>query len=74
MKIEMQKVDSSNLAKAGYDAETKTLRIEFRGSGQVWDYEDVSEKTFENLLAAPSIGKFFNQSVKDTYYGSRVSG
>lgn len=43
-------VASSNLASYGYDAEAKTLVVEFR-SGAVWAYEGVGEEVFARLRA-----------------------
>lgn len=55
-----REVKSSAIRSVGYDPDTKILSIEFN-HGKVYDYLDVSEETFEEMLKAPSIGKFYNQ-------------
>lgn len=51
-------VASSNIASVGYDPDSETLEIEFN-SGAVWQYFNVSENVYRELLAG-SVGKFFN--------------
>jgi hypothetical protein len=68
--IEMLPIVSSNLASAGYDAETQTLRIEF-GSGSVYSYSGVSPGIYQALMTAPSPGRFFSQNIKDRYSTTR---
>ena len=58
-------LNSSAIAVATYDAEKRTLHLEFRGGGS-YRYFAVPSFTFEALLAADSAGAFWN-SVKDNY-------
>ncbi len=55
---------SSNLRSASW--EDGKLRIEFLRGG-VYEYADVPRKTFDEMLAAESCGKYFIQNVKDVY-------
>lgn len=55
-----REVKSSAIRSVGYDPDTKILSIEFN-HGKVYDYLDVPEETFEEMLKAPSVGKFYNQ-------------
>ncbi len=75
--MEMQPVSSSNVAAVGFESsdpensETGTLRVEFK-SGSTYDYQNVPQSTFDALVSAESVGRAFNQLVKNVYVGSRV--
>ncbi len=56
-------VSSSNLASVGYDAESKTLEIEFQ-SGSIYQYFAVPEKIFSGLMSAASRGRYFDAYIK----------
>ena len=64
-------VSSSNLAAVGYEAMTQTLEVEFHG-GQVYQYYGVPKQMFDELMQAPSAGKFFNLYIREGYAYSRV--
>lgn len=59
-------VTSSSVLSVGYDRSTLTLEVEFQ-NGSVYQYFDVPELVFHELMAAPSVGRYVNQSVKDSY-------
>ncbi|WP_341702605.1 KTSC domain-containing protein [Ferrovibrio sp.] len=61
--MKMQPIKSSNLKAVGYDAESKTLRVEF-GSGGAFDYAGIDQKMFDKFLKADSQGKFFHAHIK----------
>lgn len=61
--MEMRSVESSNVRAVGYDAETRTLRVEYKGGG-VYEYPNVEPSLYADLLAAESVGKFCHQHVK----------
>lgn len=65
-------VVSSNLASVGYDPNTKTLEIEFKISGRVYQYRNVPEDVYQNLMQALSKGRHFNANIKDSYSYTRV--
>ena len=48
-------VESTNIVSIGYDANTKTLEIEFRG-GAVYQYDGIAEATHTELMASSSPG------------------
>ncbi|MGO9894433.1 MAG: KTSC domain-containing protein [Bryobacteraceae bacterium] len=52
--------NSSAIAQHGYDAESKTARIEFRG-GRIHEFPGVEPTEYEAFAAAPSLGKHFHQ-------------
>jgi hypothetical protein len=66
-------VDSSSLVSVGYDAERTLLEIELV-NGRVYRYVDVPEILYRRLLAAPSLGAFFNHEIRDVYAYAEVTG
>ncbi|MBV8518447.1 MAG: KTSC domain-containing protein [Acidobacteria bacterium] len=69
--MESQLVDSSVLLSVGYDAERSVLKVRFR-NGRLYFYLDVPRAVYERLMAAPSIGKYLNETIKPTYRAVRV--
>ena len=69
----MQKnlVASSNLASVGYSRETETLEIEFL-DGSVYQYYNVPENMYDELMGAGSKGQFLHAYIKNAYPYSRV--
>ena len=57
-------VTSTQLASIGYDPATLTLEVEFRKGG-VYQYVGISAETHERLMAAESIGTFFNTVIRE---------
>lgn len=69
--MERQSVSSSNLAAVGYDAGSETLEIEFN-NGRIYQYYNVPEFMYDNLMAAPSVGVYFNAEIKNAYTCSQI--
>ncbi|MCO4091463.1 MAG: KTSC domain-containing protein [Sphingorhabdus sp.] len=69
--MEMHNVDSSNVAAVGYEEDSQTLQVEFN-NGSTYQYFDVPQAIFDDLLGASSVGQYLNQNVKGTYRYSRV--
>ncbi|MGE8452092.1 MAG: KTSC domain-containing protein [Pseudomonadales bacterium] len=69
--MDRQKVSSSNVQSVGYDAASETLEIEFN-NGAVYQYFDVPERIYNDLINADSVGGYLAQHVKGTYRFSRV--
>ena len=59
----MIKVASSNIKSIGYDGD---LHVEFL-NGAIWLYAKVPQKTYDELMAADSIGGFFCKHIKPKY-------
>ncbi|MFN3762814.1 MAG: KTSC domain-containing protein, partial [Anaerolineae bacterium] len=55
----------------GYDEDTRTLEIEFH-SGGIYQYYDVPPEIYQELLNAPSLGKYFHAKIRNTYRYNRV--
>ena len=64
-------VQSSNVAEVGYDPNTMTLEVAFH-SGGVYQYFDVPEIVFQEMLRADSVGKFLHAQVKNSYRYSKL--
>jgi KTSC domain len=64
-------VTSSTVATVGYDPNSMTLEIEFTSSS-VYQYFDVPEVEYRNLISAESIGEYFSQNIKDKYRCARI--
>lgn len=62
--MERLPVESKAIRSMGYDAETRTLEVEF-SSGRVYAYDGVEPSLYEWLLRVPSKGAVFNRMVKD---------
>jgi hypothetical protein len=59
-------VQSTNVAEVGYDPETMTLEVAFH-NGTLYQYFDVPEVMFQELLRSDSVGKFLNTQIKNSY-------
>lgn len=64
---ELTPVSSSQIAKVGYNVETATLTIQFKRKGSVYEYSEVPEIIYANMLNASSVGKYFHEHVKGKY-------
>jgi len=65
--MERQTVDSSNLASIGYDSNSLILEIEFNHGG-VYQYYDVPESIYSDLMDASSHGQYFDRNIKKAGY------
>ena len=64
--MEWMSVESYVVARVRYDAEARTLDIEFR-SGKIYRYCDVRTATYDEFVAAESKGQFFNAHIRDRF-------
>ena len=64
--MKRQSVSSSNLASIGYDAENEILEVEFNHGG-VYQYFDVPEDVYDELMEAPSHGVYFSANIRKDY-------
>jgi hypothetical protein len=60
----MHAVESSAVARIGYDAEPEEAYVEYLG-GDLYAYEGVSADVFEELENAESKGTFVNATIKE---------
>lgn len=66
-----QEVLSTSLASVGYDANSRTLEIEFR-SGAVYHYHNVPYRVAQSLAQAQSTGGYFTRAVRNVFSYNRV--
>ena len=66
-----QRVSSSCIAEVGYDQSDQTLAVRFHG-GAEYRYAAVPREIHQALLAADSIGRYFNAEVRDAYPHQRA--
>lgn len=59
-------VSSSNVASVGYDASSLTLEVEFN-NGSVYQYFDVPEAVYQEMMRASSVGKFMHANIRNQY-------
>lgn len=64
-------VSSSNVSSVGYDVESSTLEVEFNNSA-VYQYFDVPENVYQELISAASVGGYLANQIKGRYRYSRV--
>ncbi|HEX6993616.1 MAG TPA: KTSC domain-containing protein [Gammaproteobacteria bacterium] len=64
---------SKGIRGVAYDAEARTLDVEF-SSSRVYRYFDVPPSVYEWLVRVDSKGKFINRLVKDRYRYERIDG
>lgn len=65
-------VDSSNLEWVAYDKDKQILYVQFRNGG-LYNYEDVPEKIFNDLLHAGSKGRYHAVKIKWKYKYNKMN-
>jgi len=71
MEMERTPVSSSMVLSLGYDEISQTLEVEF-SSNLVYQYYNVPNVLYQQMMASDSIGKFVNSQVKPNFPCSRV--
>lgn len=69
--MERKSVTSSNIASIGYDEASSTLEIEFLNNS-IYQYFDVPQHIYKELMQADSHGKYLAQNIKGVYRYSKV--
>lgn len=69
--MERQAVDSSSIASIGYSPDSETLEVEFKNQ-TIYEYYNVPQVIFDQLMAAPSIGSYFSTNIRNIFANSRV--
>jgi hypothetical protein len=64
-------VESSILKAVCYDPQGLVLTIAFH-NGSVYEYADVPEVIYQDLMGSRSKGKFFHEKILDVYAATRV--
>jgi len=69
--MEREMVDSATVLSIGYEPTSSTLEVEFK-NGRVYQYYNVPEPIYQQLMASDSKGKFMHAYIKPAYPCSRV--
>lgn len=59
-------VGSSSVAEIGYDSTDQVLEVLFLNGG-VYQYHGVPLSTYAELIAAESVGAYFNRRIKNVF-------
>ncbi len=70
--MQRQKVESSNIVSIGYDKTNKILEIEFK-EGRLYQFSGVEEDVANDLINAPSHGKYFHAKIREKYPTKRLA-
>jgi len=70
--MQREAVDSESIASIGYSPGNCELDIEFRQSGDVYRYSEVSADEHAEFMAAESKGQYLNQVFKAKEHPYRV--
>jgi hypothetical protein len=64
-------VQSRAIASVGYDPATNVLELEF-SDGDVYRYYAVPRRVHQELLAAESMGRYFQSQIREQYGYERI--
>jgi hypothetical protein len=65
-------VDSSLIRSVGYDLPSSVLEVELANGKGVYEYLDVPLSVYSRLMAADSIGAYFNEHIRDVYVCEQI--
>lgn len=65
--VPMESVDSTCFSEIGYDEDHEILLVRFLESDSLYEYYDVPEDVYEDLLNADSPGGYYNDNIKGYY-------
>lgn len=70
--MEMSKINAGKLRAIGYDANKRTLRVEFdNGSGL--EYTNIGESIWRNFQSSSNQWSFYRDNIEEEYTGNPVS-
>lgn len=69
--MKRQPVNSSTVAEVGHDEPSRILEVLFR-NGTLYQYFDVPEREYQELIGASSVGQYLNAQIKGRYRYARV--
>ena len=70
--MDMQPVESSNVAAVGYDPDTQTLHVEYRNGGR-YEYAGVPPDSHAELMASDSIGRHLHTRIKGVHQHKKLA-
>lgn len=66
--VELKDVQSSQVARIGFDPATRTLAVIYRGGGATrYEYRDIPPEVGEAVMNAESVGRALNQMVRGKF-------
>ncbi len=65
-------IDSSFMKHVAFDESNSSLIVTF-ASGSIWIYHKITLDIYKGLIAAPSIGGYFNSVIRNKYVGEVVA-
>ncbi|TDM54183.1 KTSC domain-containing protein [Aliivibrio fischeri] len=68
--MERTTVSSSNLVSVGYDSDSMTLEVEFNNG--IYQYYDVPEYIYDELMNAPSVGSYLHHNIKNIFSFAQI--
>jgi hypothetical protein len=60
-------VRSSAIRRVAYDVGTNRMYIDLENSDPYYEYCGVPESIFQGLVSASSVGRYYNEYIKDRY-------
>lgn len=66
-----QRVRSTAIGFVDYDFEKQVLTVTF-SDGSRYSYQGVPNYVYAGMLVAPSVGKYFNAAIRNSYAFSRA--
>lgn len=67
------RVGGDNLAAVEYDEQSKTMTVQFKKSGAVYEYYEVPPDVATGLQKAASPGSYLHSNIKDRYEYRRLA-
>ncbi|HEY0245423.1 MAG TPA: KTSC domain-containing protein [Mucilaginibacter sp.] len=61
-------VESSVFRNIGYDQEARILEVEFKDTGDVWQYYAFPPRAYKKFINSESLGHFFTKYIKNKYH------
>lgn len=68
--MDMRRIQSGRLRAAGYEAKTRTLRVEL-DDGTLIDYAGVGEELWRRLANSGSAWSFYRDNIEEEFTGQR---
>lgn len=71
--MQRKPVNSTMLASIGYDPDDQVLEVEFLDSGDIYQYFDVSQESYEELMHADSHGEYMQKYILEKHTHNRIN-
>ena len=65
-------VTSSVFKSVGYYLDEKILEVEFRETGEVWQYHSFPNLAYKKFVNSDSLGHFFTTRIKNKYQDIQI--